>query len=298
MIRAAAVALLLAVGARADAPVQSAAVPTAEAAPAVAPDSTSLPAERPALPLTSTHWRIRPYIGISTVSMGGVDNLPRDDVKYLEPSWTNAYGATVTSRKRRPSRVGFIEGLDAAFELDSMVAALVRIGRLETMEGILRTVAEGGGHTITDEWYTSARLSLLGGGAAFLLPLTRRTRLNVTLFLGAGLADIRLDHRLKNTYPDGSVAISEGATEGTGTTFIPEFGFELEHEITESLLAGVSASVRFGGVESFTSRFNTSINVFNVPESGAGAPIRDVNGNTLGANFDGLVLAAFLTARL
>ena len=259
-----------------------------------------LPAEAPPpAAAVGPRWRIRPWAGVSTVRLGGLDSFPQATLRRLEPGWQNLYGARVTKRSRTLINFAVIEGLDAAFQLDPMVSAAVRVGRLQSQEGRTFTRAEGGGYLVKDEWLASTEMLLLGGGATFHLPVRPRWKANVSLFLGAGLGTVRLDHHLALTLPGGLPAGNEGSGEGTGTAFVPEFALELERELSGDLSAGLTAGVRFGGVESFDTRWQTSFNAFSsLPEVPLGTPLRDVDGRLLSADYAGFLLTLWLAARL
>lgn len=246
----------------------------------------------------TTRWQVRPWVGGTTLRLGGLEQFPAASTVRFERNWASAYGAVVDDRSETLLDLGLVHGADASFRLDPLVSVSARVALLESGRGGRVTRMSSGADTFRDEWDFSTSMLLVAGGAGFHLPLAAKTRLNVSLFVGTGLAEVRIGHR-QRLRVGGSDYFSEASVEAEGTSFIPEFAFELEHDVTESLGLGAALGYRFGGIESFTVRHATMINlVYNGIEADDGRPLRNADRALLTADYGGLVLAVYLSARM
>lgn len=261
--------------------------------PAAAPE----PAE-PSRVMT-TRWGLRPWIGATTLRLGGLERFPLAELDRFERNWTKADGAVLDGHDVTLLNVGLVDGVDASFRLDPLVSVSARIAYLRSGEGRRVTRMSSAVATYRDEWEFETSMLMVMGGAGFHLPIGAKTRLNVSLFLGTADATVRIGHRTRKTYA-GGIAYAEGSAVADGTAFVPEFAFELEREVTGSLALGAGLGYRFGGIESFTLRHATNVNM--VASSGfeteEGRPLRDGNRALLTADYGGLVLTVHLTARM
>ncbi len=246
----------------------------------------------------ATRWQARPWIGATTLRLSGLERFPDAAGAKLQNNWALIYGAKEDSTDRTPLDLGLVTGFDASFRLDPLVSVAVRIGRLESARGGRVTKSSAGATKFRDEWEVDTSMLLVMGGAGFHLPLGARTRMNVSLFLGTGLARVRIAHRVRIDFASGS-ALDEGAVEADGTSFVPEFAFEIEHDLADALAVGAALGYRFGGIETFTTRTATSVNQFSgTPEADEGWPLRDADRALLTGDYGGLVLALYLAARI
>ena len=257
-----------------------------------APDSSlsppPLPSERrPVEPGDTTLWRVRPMLGFTTLRLGGLEHFADASINKITGDWDKVYGLRAGATQRRSADVALVEAIEASFQLDPLVCVAMKIQSLRSRRGTLRTVAEAGGTRLEDSWDVSTDMILLMAGAGF----------NITLFVGAGFATVNLDHRLRSDLA-GLTDLQEGTAQGTGTAFIPEFTMEIERDLSESLAVGSGLGYRFGGIEQFTSRYATRLNLFSpTSEIEAGGPIRNGRQSLLTSDYGGLLLVLFLTAR-
>lgn len=258
----------------------------------------SLPAERrPVQPAERALWRVRPLIGASTMRLGGLEHFGDASIARLRLDWSKFHGVTAGNTVRRKIDFALVEGLEASFQVDPLVSVAMKATAVRSTRGNLRTVGTAGTTRIEDNWDFSTEMLLVMAGAGFNLPLAEKMRLNITLFLGAGFADVTIDHRERTDVTSGS-AIRQGTIDATGTAFIPEFTMELERDLTESLAVGAGLGYRFGGLEAFRNRYANSANLFSTsPEREAGYPVRDGRGALLTSDYGGLFLVLFFTAR-
>ncbi len=265
---------------------------------------TPPPTERPAdterdLRIMTTRWQARPWTGATTLRLGGLDRFPVAAADRIEHNWVVAWDAKEDSRDATPIDFGLVHGVDVSFRLDPLVSVSARLSKLDSTRGSrVLTMTAGGGGTFRDEWEFETSMLMVMGGAGFHLPLNARTRLNVSLFVGTGLATVEVFHRTRTVFP-GFVTFDEGSAVADGTSFIPEFAFEIEHDLADPLGVGASLGYRFGGIESFIVRRANSVNlVYNGIEMERGAPLRDGARALLTADYGGLVLAVYLVARI
>jgi hypothetical protein len=259
----------------------------------------ALPAERrPVRPEDTTLWRVRLGLGASTMRLGGLEHFADPSINRVTGNWARVFGIKAGPTERHNINFSLVEAVDASFQVDPLVSVALKVESLRSQRGTLNTIAQGTGTRFEDNWDFSTDMVLVMAGAGFNLPLAERTRLNITLFVGAGFGTVRVDHRYRADLPGGS-SIAEGTAEGTGTAFIPEFTMELERDLSESLSAGAGLGYRFGGIETFKSRYASSLDpsFTTAPQFDAGWPVRNTSRTLLTADYGGLVLVLFFTAR-
>jgi len=259
----------------------------------------ALPAERrPVRAGESSLWRLRLGLGGSTMRLGGLEHFPDASIGRTVGNWAQAFGIRSGPTERHNVDFALIESAEASFQVDPLVSVAMKFASLRSERGSLRTIAESATMRFEDTWEFSADMVLVMAGAGFNLPLAEHLRLNVGLFLGAGFATVELDHRYRSTF--GTVTqVSEGTAEGTGNAFIPEFTMELEHDLSDSLSLGAGLGYRFGGVDTIESRYGTTLDPQSsaYPEFEAGWPVRNSLLAPLTADYGGLILVLFFTAR-
>ncbi|MEK7476445.1 MAG: hypothetical protein AAB152_12550 [Candidatus Coatesbacteria bacterium] len=259
----------------------------------------ALPTERrPVRPGETSLWRVRFGLGASTMRLGGLEHFADPSVNHFAGESANFYGIKPGPTERRNINFSLVEAVEASFQVDPLVSVAMKVASLRSQRGTLRTIAQGTGTRLEDSWDFSTEMVLVMAGAGFNMPLDERLRLNITLFVGAGFGTVNIDHRWRIDLPAGADARA-GAAEGTGTAFIPEFTMELERDLTESLAVGAGLGYRFGGIETFESRYGSTLNPESNthPQFEAGWPIRNTSRTLLTADYGGLILILFFTAR-
>lgn len=260
--------------------------------------AASAPAQD-AVPAEGSMWRVRAWGGISTLRTGSFEVLPNGYWDIRQVNWKTNLGMDVTSRSHEGANVAFVSGFEVGYQMDPIVCAAVRIGQFISASGTSRAVVEGSGMRSEDTWEYSTDMATLAGGVILGLPLAPRLKLNVDLFLGTGLATLHVQHRQVNTSTMGPPSVVESAADAGGTAFLPEFGAELEYEVTPSLCAGLGLAYRFGGVDEYRHKHESSLDTFGTSIEGrTDYPLRDVNRNVVAGDYGGAVLTLLLTARL
>jgi hypothetical protein len=244
-------------------------------------------------------WRVRTYGGVSTLRTGSFEVLPNSYWDVRQANWKLNLGMDMASRSHEGADVAFVSGIEAGYQVDPLVCAAVRVGQFISASGISRAIVEGGGMRTEDTWEYSTDMATVAAGVVLALPLGPRLRLNGDLFLGTGLATIHIQHRAVNTSASGSPTVQEAAADAGGTAFLPEFGLELEYELSPSLAAGAGLAYRFGGVDEYRHKHESSLDTFATSVEGRkDFPLRDLNRNVVAGDYGGAVLTLLLTARL
>jgi len=244
-------------------------------------------------------WRIRTWGGVSTLRTGSYEVLPNGYWDVRQANWKESLGMDLTSREHEGANVAFVSGLELGYQVDPLVCVAVRVGQFISATGTSRATIEGSGMHYEDTWEYSTDMATLAGGVMLELPLVRRLTLNIDLFLGTGLATLHIQHRQVATWPTGIPTVEAAAADAGGTAFLPEFGAELEYEVTPSLCAGLGMAYRFGGVDEYRHKHESSLNTFATSVEGkTDFPLRDVNRNVVAGDYGGAVLTLLLTARL
>jgi len=244
-------------------------------------------------------WRIRSWGGVSTVRTGSFEVLPNGYWDVRQANWKTNLGMDITGRSHEGANVAFVSGFEVGYQMDPLVCAAIRAGQFISATGKSRAVVEGSGMRTEDIWEYSTDMATLAGGVILGLPLAGKLKLNVDLFLGTGLATLHIQHRQVNTSTMGSPTVVESAADAAGTAFLPEFGAELEYEVSPSFCAGLGLAYRFGGVDEYRHKHESSLDTFGTSIEGrTDYPLRDVNRNVVAGDYGGAVLTLLLTARL
>jgi len=255
---------------------------------------TSVASLEPVRPPLAARWRLKPFLGPTTVRLGGLDAFPQAAIALFKYN-----NAPFTDQTRHDVSVAFLEGAEASYLIDPLVSVGARLAWLRTEVGTTYASGQNAGYRNQDWWRFQSEVLLAMAGAGFILPIREHTRAIVDLYLGAGLGTVRIDHRTLKSYPSGNSDLEQASAEGTGTGFFPEFTIELEHDLSEALSAQVALGYRFGGIGTFNQSYDTSVNGFGpFTESRQGQAIRDASRHVLAVDYGGLVLAISLAARL
>lgn len=255
---------------------------------------TSVASPEPPRAALTARWRLRPFLGPTTVRLAGLDVFPQAAIALYKYN-----NAPFTDQKRHDVSLAFLEGAEATYLIDPLVSVGARLAWLRTELGTTYATGSNAGYRNQDWWRYQSEVLLAMAGAGFMLPVTEHTRAIVDLYLGAGLGTVRIDHRTLKSYPSGNSDLEQASAEGTGTGFFPEFTIELEHDLSEALSAQVALGYRFGAIGSFSQAYDTSVNGFGpFTEARQGQSMRSADRTVLGVNYGGLVLAVSLAARL
>lgn len=255
---------------------------------------TSVESLAPPRAALTTRWRLKPFMGPSTVRLGGLDTFPQAAITILKYN-----NAPFTDQQRHDIAWAFLEGAEGSYLIDPLVRVAGKLAWLRSEVGTTHATGAAAGYRNEDWWSYQTEVLFAMAGAGFILPVEEHTRAVVGLFLGAGLGTVRIDHRTLKSYPSGHSDLEQAAAEGRGTGFFPEFSLEIEHDLTPSLAAEATLGYRFGGIGTFKHQYDTSVNGFGpYTESRKGQAIRDAGRQVLDVDYGGLFLAVSLAARL
>lgn len=262
-------------------------------APATDQVPAPLPSGLPAAPFA--RFRVRPWVGVTSLTPGGLESFPAT----YEDALLRRYGNPSAVRTRKKIRAALVQGIDAAYQVDRVVAVSLRVAGLVSDRGSSKLEASVPGAVLRSEWSARTDVVMVLAGGTASLPVTERTSLNVSLFLGTGWARVVLDEVVERVRPNGSVSLDGAASaEAAGTMFIPEFGVELARELTPSLTAGLALGIRFGGVDAFGHVHAAALDTAGTTAMPAGSVVLDATGrHDLAVNYRGPFLAASFTGK-
>jgi hypothetical protein len=244
-------------------------------------------------------WIIRPWVGMTTVRLGSLDNYPAKSARIRQLNiWCNApYSATISGETGHGIDYGIISGLAVGYQFHPLFSAGLKAGYLKTEQGSY-TARAAGTASITDNWTTRMDSIMALAGISLKMPLTEKTRLYSSLYVGESFSTVYVYHQFWYTL-GGATSLTEAQATGFGTGFVPEFTLHLEHDLAPAMAVGCDLGYRFGGVSSFKHRHTTNLNYMTgTGFETAGSVMRDAEGTILAVDHGGLVFALALTARL
>ncbi len=211
-------------------------------------------------------------------------------------SWYhNTFKEKVEKKTGKGIDWAFLDGVEVTYQVDPLVRVCARAGMMRAESGSMEMVTSGTGASHIDTWNMATDLVMLSGGAGFTLPFAERSRAVVNLFLGTGLAEVYIYHRelWKQTTGD---SFRSAFARGRGTGFFPEFALDVEHDVSDSVSAGIRAAYRFGAVNMFRHRTSSSVNfITDDCEASGGETIRDGKGDILSIDYGGAALTVLLS---
>lgn len=244
-------------------------------------------------------WIIRPWIGVTTVRLGTLDDFPAKSARIRERRvfQTPVFSASITGETSHGIDYGIISGLSVGYQFHPLFSAGLQAGYLKTEQGSYTAKARGTAD-IADSWTTRMDSILALAGMSLKMPFSETTRMYSSLYVGASFTTVYVYHQYWITY-GGSTSMTEAQATAFGRGFVPEFMLHLEHDLAPTLAVGCDLGYRFGGVSALTHRHTTNVNYMTqTGAEKAGTIMRDAEGTILAVDHGGLVFALALSARL
>ena len=240
-------------------------------------------------------WNIRPWVGASTIRLGGIEVIPKTSVAYKAPIWKSMYSASIVDQRHRNSNYAAVAGLSAGYQVSPMIELGAKFGYLRTESGYYVTEAEGGGYRLTDYWTDCLEALIVSATAGVKMPLTEKFRINADLSLGTSQVSVTITRRFRED-PDRS--LTEARADGRAWALIPELTMNFEYDLAPSLAAGFGLGYRFGGVSAFKHRHDTNLSLLTgTVENAEGDYLRDSSGFLVPVDLGGMVVVLSVTVR-